>query len=211
MYHGSFSLERALAGFGFSVAIGIPLGAAMARPRLFEAVFEPLFSFSYPVPKIALYPILIFIFGGSGSKIALVFLECLYPITVNAYFGIRGVEPASLRAAQKMGARPGRLFWQVVVPAAAPDIFAGIRIALPLAFIVVIFGGNDRGERRLRLLHRLPVGVLRFCRLDGWDRCGRYHGFHARSRVGAAALSSDILGTFRASGPLMVGAQRVAR
>lgn len=139
VYHASFSLWRALAGFGMAVAVGIPLGAAMARARLFEAVFEPVFSFSYPVPKIALYPIFIFIFGlGSGSKVALVFLECLYPITVNAYFGIRGVEPAYLRAALNMGARPLRLFWRVVVPAAAPDIFAGIRIALPVAFIVVI-------------------------------------------------------------------------
>jgi len=139
VYHGSFSLERAMIGFLLAVIIGVPLGAIMARLPLFEAVFEPLFSFSYPVPKIALYPILIFIFGlGSGSKIVLVFLECLYPITINSYFGIRGVPTSLLRAAQNMGASGPGLFWKVAVPAAAPDIFAGIRIALPLAFIVVI-------------------------------------------------------------------------
>jgi NitT/TauT family transport system permease protein len=139
LYHGTFSLERALAGFFLAIIIGVPLGAAMARVPLFEAVFEPLFSVSYPVPKIALYPIFIFIFGlGSGSKIALVLLECVYPITVNTYFGIRGVQRSLLRAAESMGTSPLGLFWKVALPAAAPDIFSGIRIALPVAFIIVV-------------------------------------------------------------------------
>jgi ABC-type nitrate/sulfonate/bicarbonate transport system permease component len=139
LYHGTFSLERALVGFFLAIIIGVPLGAAMARVPLFEAVFEPMFSISYPVPKIALYPIFIFIFGlGSGSKIALVFLECAYPITVNTYFGIRGVDRSLLQAAENMGTSRLGLFWKVALPAAAPDIFAGIRIALPVAFIVVI-------------------------------------------------------------------------
>jgi len=138
-YHGAFTLERAMTGFIAAVAVGVPLGATMARSRLFEAVFEPLFSFSYPVPKIALYPIFIFVFGlGSGSKVALVFLECLYPITINSYLGIRRVPTSLVRAAENMGTHGAGLFWKVAVPAAAPDIFAGVRIALPLAFIVVI-------------------------------------------------------------------------
>ena len=126
-------------GFVMAVAIGVPLGATMARWRIFEATFEPLFSLSYPVPKIALYPIFIFIFGlGSGSKVALVFLECLYPITINTYFGIRRVPISLVRAAENMGTHGARLFWRVSIPAAAPDIFSGLRIALPLAFLVVI-------------------------------------------------------------------------
>lgn len=139
LYHGRFTLERAMAGFLLAVAAGVPLGAAMARMRYFEAIFEPLFSLSYPVPKIALYPMFLFAFGlGSGSKIALVFLECLYPISVNSYFGIRGVPRSLLHAAENMGTYGPKLFFKVAVPAAAPDIFAGIRIALPLAFIVVV-------------------------------------------------------------------------
>jgi NitT/TauT family transport system permease protein len=138
-YHGTFSLERALVGFFLAIIIGVPLGAAMARVPLFEAVFEPLFSISYPVPKIALYPIFIFIFGlGSGSKIALVLLECAYPITVNTYFGIRRVQISWLRAAESMGTSRIGLFWKVALPAAAADIFSGIRIALPVAFIIVV-------------------------------------------------------------------------
>ena len=138
-YHGAFTLERAMIGFAIAVAIGVPLGAAMARWRIFEATFEPLFSLSYPVPKIALYPIFIFIFGlGSGSKVVLVFLECLYPITINTYFGIRRVPISFVRAAENMGTHGPRLFWRVSIPAAAPDIFSGLRIALPLAFLVVI-------------------------------------------------------------------------
>lgn len=138
-YHASFSLARAATGFALAVLAGIPLGAAMARLPLFETIFEPMFSLTYPVPKIALYPIFIFVFGlGSGSKIALVFLECLYPIAVNTYFGIKSVQPSLLRAAENMGASRFALFWKISLPAAAPDIFAGIRIALPIAFIIVI-------------------------------------------------------------------------
>jgi NitT/TauT family transport system permease protein len=138
-YHGTFSLGRALVGFIAAVAVGVPLGAAMARWRVFRTTFEPLFSLSYPVPKIALYPIFIFIFGlGSGSKVALVFLECLYPITINSYLGIRRVPLSLVRAAENMGTRGAMLFWKVSIPAAAPDIFSGLRIALPLALLVVI-------------------------------------------------------------------------
>jgi NitT/TauT family transport system permease protein len=139
VYHGAFSLGRAMTGFMGAVAIGVPLGAIMARWHVFEATFEPLFSLSYPVPKIALYPIFIFIFGlGSGSKVALVFLECLYPITINTYLGIRRVPISLIRAGENMGTHGAKLFWKVSVPAAAPEIFSGLRIALPLALLVVI-------------------------------------------------------------------------
>jgi NitT/TauT family transport system permease protein len=138
-YHASYTLERAAIGFVLAIVAGVPLGALMARSRVFEQTIGPFFSFSYPIPKIALYPIFVFVFGlGAGSKIVLVFLECMYPIAVNSFFGMRAVNPSYVRAAQNMGASPVRLFWRVTVPAAAPEIFAGIRIALPIALVVII-------------------------------------------------------------------------
>ena len=125
------------------------LGVAMGRSRLLDALFEPLFSFGYPVPKIALYPIFIFVFGlGSLSKVMLIFLECLYPITLNAYYGMRQVERVHVWAASNMGATQRQIFWRVLLPAAAPSIFAGMRIALPISLIVVIITemiGESRG------------------------------------------------------------------
>ena len=99
------SLERALGGFALAAVAGTLLGMVMGRSRFFGALLDPLFSGTYAVPKLALFPIFIFVFGiGSLSKIALVFLECLYPIVIMTYHGARDVNRALLWSAQNMGA-----------------------------------------------------------------------------------------------------------
>jgi ABC-type nitrate/sulfonate/bicarbonate transport system permease component len=98
-----------------------------------------LFSGTYPIPKIALFPIFVYAFGiGSLSKVLLIFLECLYPIVITTHAGTRAVDRVLVWSAVNMGASRGRLLARVVVPALAPYIFAGFRIALPIAMIVVI-------------------------------------------------------------------------
>lgn len=149
VFHASISLGRAFAGYALAIVFGVLLGVAMARSRTFDALFEPIFSFGYPVPKIALYPVFIFAFGlGSLSKVMLIFLECLYPITVNAFYGMRSVDRVHVWAAENMGASQTRIFWRVLLPGAAPSIFAGLRVALPISLIVVIITemiGESRG------------------------------------------------------------------
>jgi NitT/TauT family transport system permease protein len=149
LFHAGISLSRAFTGYALAIAAGVLLGVCMARSRLFDALIEPLFSFGYPVPKIALYPIFIFAFGfGSLSKVMLIFLECLYPITVNAFYGMRSVDRVHVWAARNMGASAQQIFWRVLLPGAAPSIFAGLRIALPISLIVVIITemiGESRG------------------------------------------------------------------
>lgn len=133
------SLYRALSGFALAAAVGVPIGVIMGRSPVAAGLFEPVFGGTYPVPKIALFPIFIFVFGiGSLSKVALVFLECLYPIVLNAYYGARGVNRMMLWSARNMGATPVQVLRKVIVPATAPFIFAGFRVALPIAMIVVI-------------------------------------------------------------------------
>ena len=148
-FHTGISLGRALTGYGLAIAAGVLLGVIMARSQLIDALFEPAFSFGYPVPKIALYPLFIFVFGlGSLSKVMLIFLECLYPITINAYYGMRQLQRVHLWAARNMGASERQIFWRVLLPSAAPSIFAGMRIALPISLIVVIITemiGESRG------------------------------------------------------------------
>ena len=100
---------------------------------------EPLLSGTYPVPKIALFPIFVFVLGiGSLSKIALVFLECLYPLVINAAQGARAVNRVLVWSALNMGASRAQVLRRIVMPAAAPSVFAGVRVALPVALIVVI-------------------------------------------------------------------------
>lgn len=148
-FHAGASLFRALTGFGLAVVVGLVLGVLMARVRWFDALFEPVFSFGYPVPKIALYPLFVFVLGfGSPSKIALIFLECLFPIALNSCFGIRAVERKYRWSAANMGANSAQTFFKVLVPAAAPTIFSGIRVALPLSMVVVVITemiGDSRG------------------------------------------------------------------
>ena len=133
------SLQRAFAGFALAAIAGVTIGMLMGRSKWFAALLDPLFSGTYAVPKLALFPIFIFVFGiGSLSKVALVFLECLYPIVIVTSQGARGVSRVLLWSARNMGASGAATLRRVVIPAAAPFIFAGLRIALPIALIVVI-------------------------------------------------------------------------
>jgi len=133
------SLFRGLSGFALAAVVGVALGVLMGRSAVAAAFLSPIFSGTYPIPKIALFPIFIYLFGiGSLAKVVLVFLECLYPIVVTTHAGSRAVNRVLLWSAANMGASRARILARVVVPAAAPFIFAGFRIALPIAMVVVI-------------------------------------------------------------------------
>jgi len=134
-----YSVSRGLSGFALAAVLGIALGVLMGRSALAAACLGQLFSATYPIPKIAFFPIFIYLFGiGSLAKVLLIFLECLYPIVLTTQAGGRAVHRVLLWSAANMGASRGRIVWKVVVPATAPFIFAGCRIALPIAMIVVI-------------------------------------------------------------------------
>jgi ABC-type nitrate/sulfonate/bicarbonate transport system permease component len=134
-----YSLQRALCGFALAAGVGVGLGVLMGRSALAASMLGPVFSSTYPIPKIALFPIFIYLFGiGSLSKVVLIFLECLYPIVVTTHAGSRAVNRVLLWSAANMGVSRAGILWKVVVPATAPFIFAGFRVALPIAMIVVI-------------------------------------------------------------------------
>jgi NitT/TauT family transport system permease protein len=149
VFHGAITLQRALSGFLAAIVVGIAIGTMLGRSRILNRLIEPIFVFGYPVPKISLYPVFIFVFGfGDMSKIVLIFLECLYPITIQTAYGMRSAERPLVWAARNAGASRSQLFWQVLVPSAAPAVFAGIRIALPVSLIVAIITeiiGESRG------------------------------------------------------------------
>jgi ABC-type nitrate/sulfonate/bicarbonate transport system permease component len=133
------SLYRALGGFAAAAVVGIFLGVLMGRSKTIAGLLDPLFSGTYAVPKLALFPIFIFVFGiGSLSKVALIFLECLYPIVIMSYAGARSVNRVLLWSARNMGASRADILRRVVIPATAPFIFAGFRVAVPVAMIVVV-------------------------------------------------------------------------
>lgn len=139
VYHAAITLARALIGFSLAALVGIPFAAAMARSTLWRNLFEPIFFLGYPVPKIALFPIFTYVFGiGAPSKIAFTFLECLYPIVVTSYLGFRGIETRLVWTAQNFGASRATIIRRVILPAAMPSLFSGLRIALPISITVVV-------------------------------------------------------------------------
>lgn len=135
----SVTMVRVLSGFTIAAMIGVPLGIMMSRFNVMNKLMQPMLSIGYPIPRVALYPILVFMLGiGSGSKIFLIVLECLFPIIINTYYGALRVNHNYVWASQNMGANHFKMFWKVLLPATAPSIFTGLRIALPLALIISI-------------------------------------------------------------------------
>ena len=137
--NGLASLWRGAAGLGLAVAIGGVLGILMARWKAVNVIFGPLVEMFYPVPKSALIPVTIIWVGmGNGSKILLIALGCMIPVTIGAFNGARAAEQTLIWSARSMGADRVRTLWDVVVPSALPELLNGIRTALALAFILLV-------------------------------------------------------------------------
>jgi NitT/TauT family transport system permease protein len=137
--NGASSLYRAGTGLLLSIVVGTMLGIVMAWWRPIHALLSPLVEIFYPMPKSALIPVTVLWLGfGDGSKILLIFLGCMLPITLGAYNGARSSDQALVWSARSMGANRLRTLWDVVVPSAMPELLNGIRTALALSFILLV-------------------------------------------------------------------------
>ena len=137
--NGAASLWRAGAGLALAILAGAALGIAMAWWRPVNAALGPLVEMFYPMPKSALIPVTVLWLGfGDGSKILLIFLGCMLPVTLGAFNGARGSDQALVWSARSMGASRLGMLWDVVVPSALPEMLNGVRTALALAFILLV-------------------------------------------------------------------------
>jgi ABC-type nitrate/sulfonate/bicarbonate transport system permease component len=137
--NGAASLYRGSVGLLLAIFGGGGLGLLMARWRLLDVFVNPLVELFYPLPKSALIPVTVLWLGfGDGSKILLIFLGCMIPVTIGAYNGARGSDHALVWSARSMGANRLRMMWDVIVPSALPELLNGIRTALALAFILLV-------------------------------------------------------------------------
>jgi ABC-type nitrate/sulfonate/bicarbonate transport system permease component len=149
LIHIQASLYRSAAGLALGAGCGIVLGLLSGISPRIAGFFDPLVSLTYPIPKIAVLPVLIVWFGISDtSKILVIAITCFYPCFIAALYGVRALDPLWIWAARNMGARSYQVFLRVVVPAAAPQVFAGLRVALALAYVMVfaseIIGSSNR-------------------------------------------------------------------
>jgi ABC-type nitrate/sulfonate/bicarbonate transport system permease component len=137
--NGASSLYRAGAGLGLSIVVGTVLGILMAWWRPVNALLSPIVEVFYPMPKSALIPVTVLWLGfGDGSKILLIFLGCMLPITIGAFNGARSSDQALVWSARSMGANRTRMLLDVVLPSAMPELLNGIRTALALSFILLV-------------------------------------------------------------------------
>src|SRR5579871_1431135 len=138
-WHTAVTLWRVLAGFVIGAVPAVAVGLLMAMFRPARIFFDPLIAALMPIPKVALMPLLLLAFGfGDASKIALVAIAVFFPVIVNTYAGAANIDKIYWDVAKNYGASQFVLFTRVVFFGALPMIFAGLRIALAVSFIVLV-------------------------------------------------------------------------
>jgi NitT/TauT family transport system permease protein len=134
-----FSAVRVAKGFGLAVLVGVPLGIMIGWSRLAASMVDPTIQWLRPVPITAWLPISIAIFGISDfGAVFLITIGAFYPIVINTTQGARDVDKNWIRAALMMGASQWDVLRRVVLPAALPSIFTGLRIGLGIGWTAVI-------------------------------------------------------------------------
>ncbi|MBX3579422.1 MAG: ABC transporter permease [Rhizobiaceae bacterium] len=137
----SITLRRVAAGFVIGTIPAVLVGLMLARVKWASLIIDPLISLTYPIPHIATLPLLLVIFGlGSPPIIALSSIVCFYPAVVNTAAGVRQVDERLVQMARNMGASSRQLLWKIIIPAALPTMFAGLRLGLGLALLGGIAG-----------------------------------------------------------------------
>lgn len=133
------SLYRVSWGFGLAVLVGVPLGLVLGWFRPAFAALNPFIQILRPISPIAWIPVAILWFGVKDTApIFLIFLASVFPIAVSSMSAVQNMQQVYLRAAQNFGLKGPSLFRRVILPAALPQIITGIRIALGVAWLVVV-------------------------------------------------------------------------
>jgi NitT/TauT family transport system permease protein len=133
------SLFRVTWGFSLAVVVGVPAGLLLGWSRSAYRAFNPLIQVLRPISPIAWIPLAILWFGVSeAAPVFLIFLASVFPITVSATAAVQNLQPVYVRAARNFGLGRVQLFRLVILPATLPQILTGVRIALGVAWLVVV-------------------------------------------------------------------------
>lgn len=133
------TLYRTLVGFVVAGSGGIVIGILIARNAFARWFFDPVISVGFPMPKIAFLPIFMLWFGlYDFSKISMIVFDAAFPVITATVVATEGVEREMLWSARSFGATERQLLWEVVLPAALPQILTGLQVALPISMIVAV-------------------------------------------------------------------------
>lgn len=137
--HISVSLTRSLIGFALALMIAIPMGLILGWYKLVAETLNPLLELFRNTTALALMPVFILFLGiGEVSKISLLVYACTWPILLNTISGVQNVDPLLIKSARTMGLKPYQLFRKVILPAAVPTIFVGIRLAGAISVLALV-------------------------------------------------------------------------
>lgn len=133
------SFARAAAGLFIGVSLGVILGLGAGLSRGGEIAIDPLMQIKRTIPALALTPLFIVWFGiGETPKVALIAFATIFPVYLNLYSGIRGVDVRLLDAAKSFGLSRAEQIWHVVLPAALPSLLVGLRYSLSISILVLV-------------------------------------------------------------------------
>lgn len=135
------TLSRVFLGFLIGATPGVFIGMIMGLNRTVRLMLDTTMSAAYVLPKIAIFPIMMLLFAdpfGEGPKVAVVAISAFFLVAINTMVGVRDIEPVLIQAGRNYGAKGWQLFYHVIIPGALPVIFAGLRLALGTALIVIV-------------------------------------------------------------------------
>ena len=137
--HALHSLWLVGKGFAAAVVTGVPLGLLMGWSRRAEALINPIFLLLRPIPALAWIPLAIVWFGlGDTGKVFVIWLTAFVPCVINAFTGVRGVDPVLIAAARTQGASTAQVIRHVVIPGAMPLMFTGLRLSLQASWTTLV-------------------------------------------------------------------------
>jgi NitT/TauT family transport system permease protein len=151
----AFTLALALA-----VVLGLAIGVGLGAHRFAGEVVEPILVAFYSIPKITLYPVILLAFGlGLPAKVAFGTIHGVVPVAIFTLTAVRNINPILLKTARVLRLRPGKVIAAVLLPAALPEIFTGIRLGFSLTLIGTLLGEMFGSQRGLGYLLMTAIGL----------------------------------------------------
>jgi ABC-type nitrate/sulfonate/bicarbonate transport system permease component len=186
----AITFQRILVGLVLGAVPGIAVGLAMGMNRWAAAVLDPIVALLYPIPKIAILPLVLLIFGlGEESKYALVAIGVFFIMAINTQSGVRQIEPIYLDVTRAFRIRPLSVYLRVVLPGAMPNIFTGLKLSIGVAVVLAvaaefsaarnglgytIWNGWQTGQVEKMYVALVVVSVVGFLMTAALDACERY-------------------------------------
>jgi NitT/TauT family transport system permease protein len=138
--HTSMSLYRVALGFAVAIFTAIPLGIAIGRYKLVDQILGPVVEATRPIPPIAWIPISILLFRPSliGAQVFIIWIGAFFPILINTTAGVKRTDPVHLDVACTFGATESQVLRKIILPSAAPEVFAGLRIGFGIGWMCLV-------------------------------------------------------------------------